>query len=115
MNMTTRCAMLGLAVMAFTFGTSSMDAQETAGLLTPPVTPAEPKALEAHGERRIDHYDWLSNPEKPDVSAHLQAENAYTEARLAPLRPLIGEISAELRGRNLADQRSQRRQARFRI
>src|SRR3977135_3558204 len=103
MNMTPRCATLGLAIMAFTFGTSTgMHAQDAASLPTPPVARAEPKALEAHGQHRIDNYGWLSHLENPAAIRHLQAENAYAEARLAPLRPLIGEISAELRGRYAA-------------
>jgi oligopeptidase B len=65
----------------------------------PPLARIEPKVLEAHGQRRIDNYDWLSHRESAEVIAHLQAENAYTEARLAPLRPLIDDIAGELRAR----------------
>ena len=48
---------------------------------------------------RIDHYDWLRDREDPRVTAYLDAENAYAEARLEPIKPLLDEIAVELQAR----------------
>jgi oligopeptidase B len=48
---------------------------------------------------RIDCYDWLRDREDPRVIAYLDAENAYTDARLEPIKPLIDELAAELKAR----------------
>jgi oligopeptidase B len=64
---------------------------------TPPVTPIRPKRIEQLGRVRIDDYAWLRDPEykaflagrrdiDPDIRAHLDAENAYADAVLAPTR-----------------------------
>ncbi len=44
-----------------------------------------PQVLEAHGDRREDDWYWLRDRDDPAVLAHLEAENAYTAAVLAPL------------------------------
>src|SRR6266508_1222440 len=91
---------LCLASAVFAFGLAARAlSQKMTDLPTPPVARAEPKVLEAHGQRRTDNYFWLGDPENPDVIAHLQAENDYAEARLATLQPQINEIANELRGR----------------
>ncbi len=57
-----------------------------------------------------DDFAWLKAPNwrevlrdgsalPPDIRAHLEAENAYSAKLLAPLTPLIDEITAEMRGR----------------
>ena len=42
---------------------------------------------EKHGDTRVDNYYWLRDDErqKPEVLDYLKAENAYTEAMLAPI------------------------------
>jgi oligopeptidase B len=65
----------------------------------PPIAKIIGKVSEVHGQRRIDNYDWLRSESDPDVPAYLKAENAYAAARLAPIRPLIGEIEQELHAR----------------
>jgi oligopeptidase B len=66
---------------------------------TPPVARVVPKVLVEHGHRRPDNYDWLRKRDDPKVIAYLKAENAYTNARLARIKPLISEIAAELKSR----------------
>jgi oligopeptidase B len=46
----------------------------------PPVPERRPVELKAHGDVRIDDWYWLADKEDPAVIAHLNAENAYTEA-----------------------------------
>jgi oligopeptidase B len=66
----------------------------------PPVARVEPKAFVHFGETRIDNYDWLRDRDDPAVVTLLRAENAYADARLKPLRPLVNEIAAELKARS---------------
>lgn len=51
----------------------------------PPVAPREPHPVSAHGETRADDYSWMREKTDPRVVAHLEAENAYADAVLAPL------------------------------
>ncbi|MBF9335884.1 S9 family peptidase [Microbacterium lacticum] len=52
-----------------------------------------------HGDDVVDDYEWLRAKEDPAVIAHLEAENAYTEARTAHLAPLRQRIFEEIRSR----------------
>ena len=66
---------------------------------TPPLAKRVPHVHEAHGDRRADDYHWLRNREDPDVTAYLEAENAYTEAVMAPTKALQDRLYAEIVGR----------------
>ena len=77
---------------------------------TPPVAAKRPHALTAHGQTRNDEYYWMRlteeqrNAEPPDahtkeVVEHLTAENAYTEAVLAPVKQLREELFKEMKAR----------------
>ena len=55
--------------------------------------------IEAHGDRRTDDFHWLRDRDDPAVLAHLEAENAYAEAVLAPLAPLCARLFEEIKGR----------------
>jgi oligopeptidase B len=63
----------------------------------PPRAPRRPTVLSEHGDERIDDWYWLRERENPDVLAYLEAENAYTDAVLARLRPLEDRIYDEIR------------------
>ncbi len=65
----------------------------------PPVAEKKPKDVSVHGDTRIDDYFWLREKENPAVLAHLRAENAHTDAVLAPTKPLQEKLYAELLGR----------------
>jgi len=52
-----------------------------------------------HGVERADPYHWLRFREDPAVMAYIQAENAYTEAMLAPLSGLQQQLYDELLAR----------------
>jgi oligopeptidase B len=77
---------------------------------TPPVAPKHPVRIEQLGRVRVDEYAWMKDPDwqrvlrdpgvlRADIRDHLLAENAYTEAVLAPVQALQEKILAEMRGR----------------
>ena len=66
---------------------------------TPPVPRKAPHYTSIHGLTLTDDYHWLRAREDPQVRAHLEAENAYTEAVMAPLKPLEQALYAEMLGR----------------
>jgi len=65
----------------------------------PPIARRRPKVLEAHGDRRVDPYYWLREKDNPEVIAYLEAENAYTDAVMAPTAPLQEKLYRETVGR----------------
>ena len=65
----------------------------------PPEAKRVPRVLEAFGEKRVDDYFWMRERDDPAVIAHLKAENAHTEAMLAPLAPLRETLYREMLGR----------------
>jgi len=76
--------------------------------LRPPVAAERPGEVAApHGTRR-DEYAWLRDDSRsaPEVLAHLGAENAHTDAVLAPLKPLEDALFAEIVGRLKQDDSS---------
>jgi oligopeptidase B len=71
---------------------------------TPPVAPKKPSSVTHHGIAVSDDYAWLRDPGYPEVAdkavlAHLEAENAWFEARMAPHKPLVDRLFTEMRGR----------------
>ena len=76
----------------------------------PPVAVRKPVRLTTHGIERIDDYAWLRDPNwrevirRPsalsrEILAHIEAENRYAKAVLAPLSVLRKQLLAELKGR----------------
>ncbi|MCT9821547.1 S9 family peptidase [Microbacterium sp. W1N] len=66
-----------------------------------PVAAARPTVRTHHGDEVNDPYEWLRAKEDPEVIAHLEAENAYTDARTAHLSGLRERIFEEIKGRTL--------------
>jgi oligopeptidase B len=64
-----------------------------------PIALRKPVELSLHGETRVDDYYWLRERENPEVTKYLEAENAYTEAVMAPAKPLQEKIYQEILGR----------------
>jgi len=75
-----------------------------------PIPRRDDLRIEQLGRVRSDPYHWmkddnwqtvLRNPSvlRADIDAHLRAENAYTQATLAPTKPLQDTIVAEMKGR----------------
>jgi len=67
----------------------------------PPVAARRPVTSEHHGHVRVDDYEWLREKESPEVVAHLEAENAYTQERTAHLADLRQQIFDEIKARTL--------------
>ena len=85
--------------------------------MRPPRAERRPKEVRQHGEVRRDPYAWLRadnwreamrDPSllPDDIRSHLEAENAYAEAVLAPLADLRTTLVAEMRGRIREDDSS---------
>ena len=66
---------------------------------TPPTAKALPKTDTLHGDTRTDPYFWMREKSNPEVIEYLEAENAYTEAVLAPTQALQETLYAEMKGR----------------
>jgi oligopeptidase B len=71
-----------------------------------PIAEKKPHALEWHGDVRVDDYYWLRERENPQVLAYLEAENAYTKAKMAKTEALQEELFGELKNRIQPDESS---------
>ena len=65
----------------------------------PPVAPQKPHVSLWHGESVSDPWFWLREKSSPEVVAYLNAENAYTEAMTANLKPFSEALYKEMLGR----------------
>ncbi len=65
----------------------------------PPVAKIIPKRLEEHGTVRIDNYYWMKDRDNPEVIRYLEAENAYTAARMAHTQGLQEKLFQEFKAR----------------
>jgi oligopeptidase B len=90
------------------------DALKHRETLQPPRADVRPSRISAHGVTWDDDYAWiraenwrevLRDPNRlpSDIRAHLEAENAYADAMLAPTAPLQGELVREMRARLKGD------------
>jgi oligopeptidase B len=70
---------------------------------TPPVAEKRPHLVQSPHGSRVDEYHWLRDDDpqvkRADVMAYLKAENAHTEAVLAPLAGLQQQLLAEMKSR----------------
>ena len=65
-------------------------------MLQPPVTEKKPKVTEVNGDRLMDNYFWLREKTNAAVIAHLEAENAYTDAMMKPTEALQTKLYNEI-------------------
>src|SRR5260370_29581993 len=83
----------------------------------PPRPRKQPKRIEQLGRVRIDDYAWMKDDNwqavlhdpskvKPEVREHLEAENAYLAAVLAPTQALQAQMFGEMKGRIKEDDAS---------
>ena len=86
-------------------------------MIDPAQLPAPPRAnqishsYERHGRTVTDDYAWLKDAGYPQVTdeavlSYLKEENAYFEAAMAPVRPLVDTLFAEMKGRMREDDSS---------
>lgn len=78
---------------------------------TPPIAAVRPHRFTHHGLTVEDPYAWMKDPGYPHVTdeevlAHLKAENAWFEASMAPLKPLVDTLFEEMKGRLKEDDAS---------
>lgn len=66
---------------------------------TPPIAPRRPHERIVHGDVVVDDYEWLRDKDDPEVIAHLEAENGYTQTQLQHLEPLREKVFEEIRSR----------------
>ncbi|MFZ6711453.1 S9 family peptidase [Undibacterium sp. TC9W] len=95
MSVLMSASVLGLATSGLVLA-----AEPTPGSSPVPPVAAKVKWQETrHGEVVTDDYRWLQKKENPEVIAYLNAENAYTEALTADIKPLSEKLYAEIKGR----------------
>lgn len=76
----------------------------TQTLAGPPQAAKQPHSFTRHGVTVSDDYAWLRDPGYPEVTDkavldHLEAENRWFEARMAPHQGRIDALFTEMRGR----------------
>jgi len=90
------------------------------GPMTAPVPPRprkDPRTIEQLGRVRVDEYGWMKDANwravlkdpaavSPEIRAHLEAENAYVSAILAPTEPLRRRFFEQMKGRLKEDDSS---------
>jgi oligopeptidase B len=88
--------------------------------MSPPIPPRprkEPRRIEQLGRVRVDDYAWMKDDNwqavlrdpsvvKPEIREHLEAENAYLKAILAPTERLQARLFEEMKGRLKEDDAS---------
>ncbi|WP_186442664.1 S9 family peptidase [Lysobacter antibioticus] len=80
-----------------------------AGLPAPPDAAKKPFTVKApHGAQRGDEYYWLRDDKRknPEMLAYLNAENAYVDAYMKPLKPVEDALYGEIVGRIKQDDSS---------
>ena len=87
-----------------------IDRLATALSSTPPRAARQDVRVERHGRVLTDSYGWLRDPDwqrvmrepsalQPTIRAHLEAENAYADAVLAPTEALQRTLFEEMKAR----------------
>jgi oligopeptidase B len=87
--------LLSALALSIVVAATSTDAQD----LRPPIATLKPKVDTLHGEIRTDNYFWLREKTNPDVIAYLNAENAYTDAKMRRTEALQKKLYDEMLSR----------------
>ncbi|WP_288023994.1 S9 family peptidase [Arthrobacter sp.] len=85
--------------MTASHAAAAPSAPETAAPAVPPVAKRVPVARTHHGDTFTDNYEWLREKEDPEVVAHLNKEQAYTDAVTAGQVQLRTDIFNEIKNR----------------
>jgi oligopeptidase B len=72
----------------------------------PPVAKKIPRVDVVHGDVRQDDYAWLREKDSPEVTAYLEAENAYADAVMKPTETFQGDLYREMLARIKEDDQS---------
>jgi oligopeptidase B len=62
----------------------------------PPVANRVPHTTTLHDTQLTDDYAWLRGKDSPEVTAYLEAENAYTAAAMSGTEPLQAQLYNEI-------------------
>ena len=65
----------------------------------PPLAPVHQRRETRHGATVVDNYYWLREKSNPETIRYLEAENAYTEAMTAALKPFEDALYNEMLAR----------------
>jgi oligopeptidase B len=86
---------------------SSPGNKETAvSTVKAPVAPTKPYTITSFGQKREDEYYWLKERESQQTLDYLNAENAYTDTILSPVRGLQEDLFKEMKARIKEDDSS---------
>ncbi|WP_287930147.1 S9 family peptidase [Arthrobacter sp.] len=85
--------------MTASHAAAATSAPEAAAPAVPPVAKRVPVARTHHGDTFTDNYEWLREKEDPEVVAHLNKEQAYTDAVTAGQEQLRTDIFNEIKNR----------------
>jgi oligopeptidase B len=98
--MRNRFAIASIIVLTTTLTTTAThaDEQQPPAKPKPPVAAKQPKETKLHGDTLVDDYFWLREKSNPEVRKYLEAENAYTEAVMAPTAGLQKQLYEEMLG-----------------
>lgn len=85
--------------------------QKATPMPQPPVAEQRPYSFTTHGITVEDPYFWLKDQSYPkvddeDVLDYLKAENGWFESQMAPRKPLVDTLFAEMKGRIKEDDSS---------
>ncbi|MCO1334361.1 S9 family peptidase [Microbulbifer sp. OS29] len=71
------------------------------GQASAPMAQKVPHKMLIHGHERVDNYYWMRDDERkaPEVIAHLEAENAYTDSVMQHTKALQDALFEEMTGR----------------
>ncbi|MDD0859345.1 hypothetical protein NHF46_19770 [Arthrobacter alpinus] len=72
---------------------------DSSASVQPPVAKKVPTERTHHGDTFVDNYEWLREKENPEVVAHLNAEQAYTDEITAGQEQLRTDIFNEIKNR----------------
>ena len=89
------CRLVAGGVLLTAFFVAGAGAQVDPGPL-PPVAKKVHRERPIHGSVLVDDYGWMRERKSPEVVNYLEAENAYAEAKLAPLKPLQAKLYGEM-------------------
>ena len=87
-----------VATISIVVGSSSAT-RLAAQTVAPPTARIIPRVDTLHGEVRTDNYFWIRNKSDPQVISYLEAENAYTAARMKHTEGLQKKLYDEMLGR----------------
>jgi oligopeptidase B len=101
MSLTRLCALLCFFSLVARIGVmngqeSNASTSTSYSVKAPPVAKRIPHTEVWHGEEVQDPYFWLREKSNPEVIAYLEAENAYTEAMTAEIKPFVEALYKEM-------------------